>query len=241
MIRSLQELFSRNNQAVRPVGYFFRSDPKLKGLKWGNWGSRPYEYYWAANIVSPAGKRIIDLGVGLPSQHNWYLYASKRLLPSYYVGIDIDERIKSEELSGDNYEVRWMDMTRLELDSKSFDIAYCISVMEHLTVDQLRRACAETHRVLSDDGILVVTLDEVWDITGNDWDWNVLEKDLIQQGHYRRTEIGFGLRDFLPLIEDYFVPDTEINATRLNADPRILHTKHWNSCVSYVLLRKRLR
>jgi hypothetical protein len=85
-----------------------------------------------------------------------------------------------------------------------------------------------------------MTLDEVWNVGGTDWDWNVLEKDLVKRGQYVRAERSFGLREFLSLIKVYFVPTGECaNLDRGNASSQILHNAYWNSCVSCALLQKR--
>jgi len=235
----LKVLFNVGTKQFQSSGFFVENDKRIENLKYGNWGSRPYEYFWASNIVSVKGKQVIDLGVGIPSQHNWYMHVSRKLKPEYYIGIDADERIRNEEKKGKNFELRWMDMTNLEFKRESFHVAYCISVLEHLTIDQLYKSIAEIHRVLHDEGLLIVTLDEVWNISAPSHDWNVLEKDLIKNGLYQRTGKSFGFLEFLSLIEDYFIPCHSINCMRVNSDPHVLHNKYWNSCVSYVLLRKR--
>jgi len=233
-------LFKQSHELVQSAGYYSKNDRKLIGLKYGNWGSRPYEYYWAANVVAAGGKRIIDLGMGTPSTHTWYNYVLHELKPDYYAGIDMDERMKEEAQEGNNFNLRWMNMTALDFEDRSFDIAYCISVMEHLTVEDLRKSCAELYRVLADDGKIAITLDEVWNIDGRDWDWNVLEKDLICRKMYARKDASFNMTDFLSLISHYFIPCEPVTCKRNNKDGKILHNVYWNSCVSYVLLRKRL-
>lgn len=249
------------NMPSKTMGVFTHRDPRLEGLTWGNWGSRPYEYQWVKDIVSITNKKVIDLGVGLPSQYNWFSYVVKRLKPAFYAGIDADTRILQECQAGANYEIRFMDMAQLAYEDKSFDIAYCISTFEHIAYDAFIKTIQEAHRVLKDDGLLIVTLDEEWDknMPQNYHNgWNTLEQSLMQKSIFTRTKQSFGLPHFLVLVKDYFVPvadDAVINAQdssivstrtgacyykRNNRDEAILNSGDLiNSCVSYVVLKKR--
>lgn len=242
------------------MGLFTKVHPQLSGITWGNWGSRPYEYAWASNIVSVHEKMVIDLGVGLPSQYTWYKYVINTLKPTFYAGIDVDERIKKELEHGKHYEIKHMDMAELAYPSQTFDVAYCISTYEHIPYNTFMKSIQETHRVLKDDGILVVTLDEHWDEqqSHNYYNgWNILEQSLIQLNYFDRSKHSFGLPAFLDLIKDYFVPVLEnlvidtynnkiydstsgcIYYERISQDESILHSDPLiNSCVSYVVLKK---
>lgn len=241
------------------MGLFTRSDKKLDGLIWGNWGSRPWEYAWVSEIVSVAGKKVIDLGCGLPSQYNWYQYVANKLNPAFYAGIDFDGRIKNELVHGQNFEIKHMNMAKLEYPSEEFDIAFCISTFEHLPYPIFMEAIKEAHRVLKNDGLLVITLDEQWDkdlpmTSGSNW--NDLEQSLQKQGLFTRTSSTFGLPRFLELIQNYFIPTenviidsdhatiyaqdkTKILYKKVNRDTSLLHSADlYNSCVSYVVLKK---
>lgn len=245
--------------ACQSVGIFRPSDPVISGIKYGNWGSRPYEYAWASTIVDIKNKRVIDLGVGLPSQYNWYKYAVKKLQPAFYAGIDCDERILREVILKDTFEIKHMDMSKIQYPNKSFDIAFCISTYEHIPYKTFMKSIQETYRILKDDGLLVITLDEEWDKnepTTHGNGWNTLEQSLIENGLFRRGQRSFGLPEFLSLIKNYFtlVEDAivdQINGIiyskngetiyyqRPNKDASILNSgSHVNSCVSYALLKK---
>ncbi len=243
----------------KTIGLFTEQNKKLDRLTWGNWGSRPWEYAWVSEIVSVAGKKVIDLGCGLPSQYNWYQYVANKLNPAFYAGIDFDGRIKKELVRGKNFEIRHMNMAKLEYPSEEFDIAFCISTFEHLPYDVFMEAIKEAHRVLKKDGLLVITLDEQWDknlpITSGTC-WNDLEQSLQKQGLLTRAYSSFGLPRFLELIQNYFTPTKEVvidsehatiyakgSATilykKINRDPQILHSPEiYNSCVSYAVLKK---
>ena len=242
------------------VGLFKNTDPVLTGITYGNWGSRPYEYEWISSVVSVHNKRVLDLGVGLPSQYNWYRYVVTSLHPSFYAGIDADSRVLKELISEKNFEIKHMDMAKLNYEDKSFDIAYCISTFEHIPYETFMQSIQEAHRVLTDDGLLIITLDEEWDknqLITHDNGWNTLEQSLMEKGIFKRKNRTFGLPEFLELIKNYFVlylddatinyesgtieskKDNRVYYHRLNKDPNILNSGLiYNSCVSYAVLKK---
>jgi SAM-dependent methyltransferase len=243
------------------AGMFRPNHPRLAGIRWGNWGSRPYEYFWASKVVSIENKRVIDLGVGLPSQYNWYAYAATELKPSYYVGIDADERIKQEILHGKNFDILHMNMADLSFADKEFDYAFCISTFEHIPYPAFMKSIQEAHRVLKDDGLLVITLDEQWNknaFFSPGSSWNDLEHSLVKEDLAdTQSPISLCLPDFLHLIHHYFVlanDDLSVNLTnktitssttgatyyqRSNRDQSVLHSyEACNSCVSFAVLKK---
>lgn len=254
-------------QAKEPstVGIFKSSDPRLEGLKWGNWGSRPYEYEWISSVAPLQGKKVIDLGGGLPSQYNWCYYVINELKPSFYAGVDADRRILKEEANATGiFEIRHMDMSKLEYPDQSFDLAYCISTFEHIPYETFMKSIQEAHRVLKDGGLLIFTLDEQWDKNSPrsvDNCWNDLEFSLINRKLFDpySSELSFSLPNFLDLIKDYFVlseKDAVVNVDsqtitskldpskfyykRTNADSEILYSPLiYNSSVSYAVVEKK--
>lgn len=256
LLISINNIFTLNQ-----IGVFNPTDPVLNGLIWGNWGSRPYEYYWISKIVDVKDKRVIDLGVGLPSQYNWYSYAISTLKPSFFAGIDVDSRIINEQIKSSNYEIIHMSMADIKYPDKSFNVAYCISTFEHIPYEIFIKSIQEAHRVLEDDGLLVITLDEEWDkdqpIT-RDNGWNDLEQSLINNGLFQRKTRSFGLPEFMDLIKDYFVLaqedaviDMETGIIKSKNNSNIYYNRHdkdrsilnsgimYNSCVSYAVLKKK--
>ena len=233
-------LIPSGNEAYAPgMGYFHRRHPRMAGIRYGNWGSRPYEYRWVEKNSSVAGKRIIDIGTGIPSQYDWFRYVQKKMKPSYYFGIDPDSRMLNEEVHEDDLDLACMSMTEIKAESESFDFAYCISVLEHVRAEVLQEGFREIHRVLKPGATFLITLDEIWDIDGPDVDWNILERDMIQSGRFVRSGRSFSLKEFLPLIGAYFKPDSSIPVPeKTNADSGLLHHKGVNSCVSYAVLKR---
>lgn len=251
------------NYRRKYVGLFNWQDPRIEGIRFGNWGSRPFEYAWASEIVNITGKRVIDLGTGIPSQYNWFEYVMLHLQPSFYAGIDHDGRMIPEQVSGENFEMKYMSMADLQYADKSFDIAYCISTFEHIPYEIFVKTIPEAYRVLKDDGLLVITLDEEWDknaTVSNYNNWNLLEIDLVKRGLFKNASRTFGLPEFLNLIKDYFVLfqedaviDTRKGEIRSNEDNFVYYHRSnrdgalinsglpTNSCVSYAVLKKKVK
>lgn len=249
------------NHRRQYVGLFNSKDPRIEGIRFGNWGSRPYEYAWAGEIANVRNKRVIDLGTGIPSQYNWFEYVVRELKPAYYVGIDYDGRIIPEQISQPNYEVKFMSMADLSYPDKSFDVAYCISTFEHIPYEIFVKSISEAHRVLKDDGLLVITLDEEWDKNATAThanSWNLLELDLVKRGLFKNTYRTFGLPEFLALVSNHFEllqedavidrhtgniisrEDGFVYYHRENRDGSIINSGlPVNSCVSYAVLQKK--
>ena len=163
---------------MEKIGYFRTTDPQLPGLKFGNWGSRPYEYFWVTCVESGEGKDILDIGTGLPSEHNWHEFVRDNIKPKSYLGIDFDSRLKNEEIDTETHKVKWMDASALDLPDNSIDLVYSISTFEHIdNFDLFMKIMKETHRVMRPGGKMVITLDEYWDSNDrNCLPWNELER-----------------------------------------------------------------
>lgn len=243
----------------KTIGILKSNDPKLEGVTWSNWGSRPYEYKWASSVVDVEGKRVIDLGMGLPRQTNWYCYVVDHLKTKFYAGIDNNKEILNQGGGDHRFEAIYMDMRSLKYPEKSYDVAYSIGTFSTMNANDLMKAISEVHRVLKDDGLLIVTLEERWDknvaynSTNN---WNTLEQTLKSRGMVDDSEVAFGMPPFLELIKDYFVPYVDgleittpstIYSTTQNANLYVKNNRDttylnggdtYNSNVSYVILKK---
>lgn len=228
---------------MKNFGYFKNTDPVLSGIKFGNWGSRPYEYFWAATILDAKDKNVLDLGTGLPSEHNWFNFVIETLNSKTYCGIDFDSRMKNEEINNDKCEMQWMDMSDLKFEDNSFDLIYSISTFEHFDNEEcFMKSIKETHRVCKKDALMIVTLDEIWNIYNKDpihSAWNELEKILIKNEKYDNSKVSFGMNNFINLISEFFEP-VELNeedVKKTNANESVLYSPVWNSSVSYGIFK----
>jgi len=229
MLQQLREM----SKSVSKFGYFKRSDTQLVGLRYGNWGSRPYEYCWAAQVEDVEDKDILDIGTGTPSEHNWHEFVDEVLKPRSYLGVDFDERLKMDNINRTDHKVLYMDASSLELENDSIDVIYSISTFEHVdSVKTFNKIIEECHRVLRHGGKMVVTLDEYWDCKVSDClPWNELERAYARERQVH-PERSYGMVDFANDIQHLFKPVGEI-PEKVNADGSLLYSAEYNDCVSY--------
>ena len=246
----------------RSIGLFSHRDPTIDCLLYANWGSRPYEYYWASTVIDSRDKKVIDIGMGLPSQSSWHQYVVGTFHPALYVGIDYDGRMLNEQVSTKQYELKFMSAVKIKYPDRYFDIAFAISSLHCMPYQTLMKSIAEIHRVLTDDGLLVITFEERWDHTqplSHANNWNTLEQDLIKKNLFTPSHKCLGMPEFLVLIQDYFElvnQDAYISDShdiiskahggfyyhRNNKSETVLHSiPLYNSCVSYAVLKKKER
>lgn len=102
--------------------------------------------------------RVLDLACG-----NGRLYELIKVKTSKYIGVDNNKKLLEHAKSNyANVNFQLMDMQKLNFEDKSFDIVYQIASFHHLPTKKLRKECIlEIHRVLKDNGILIVT---VWNL-----------------------------------------------------------------------------
>ncbi|PIQ88140.1 MAG: hypothetical protein COV73_00420 [Candidatus Omnitrophica bacterium CG11_big_fil_rev_8_21_14_0_20_43_6] len=102
-----------------------------------------------------SGARGIDLGCGT----GWYL---KNISEYGYnmSGVDSSAGLINEARDvnkGNGAKLEVGDILKLEHSADSFDFAYCINSLHHLRDNaQLNNAFSEIHRVLKDDGLLII-------------------------------------------------------------------------------------
>lgn len=224
---------------MNKFGYFRSTDPQLPGLKFGNWGSRPYEYLWASYVEDVSGLDVLDFGTGLPSEHNWHEFVRDNLKPKSYLGFDFDARIKLEEIDTPNHKVLWMDASNLQLPDNSIDLVYAISTLEHIdNFDLFKKIMKEMHRVLRPGGKMVVTLDEYWDHNEkNCLPWNELERARARTGlKTEHPQISYGMVDFAADTYELFEPCDAV-VLKQNADKSLLYSPVYNNCVSYGIFK----
>jgi SAM-dependent methyltransferase len=108
-------------------------------------------YRYAASQVK--GKRVLDAGCGMA-------YGSALLREAgaaSVVGIDIATSVLDavRDDMPDGVELCAGDVTSLDLPDDSFDVVVCFELIEH--VEQQDRAVAELRRVLTADGLLIIS------------------------------------------------------------------------------------
>ncbi len=107
-------------------------------------------YWWASELA--AGRRVLDAGCGVG--YGTALLA--RAGATSAVGVDVASAVIEaipDDDSGATF--RQADVRDLLFDDGSFDLVVCFEVIEH--VEDQEAIAAELARVLSDDGILLVS------------------------------------------------------------------------------------
>jgi O-antigen biosynthesis protein len=111
-----------------------------------------HRYLWAGQLVG--GKRVLDLGSGEGFGAAILADSAKEV-----VGVDIDERtVEHARLNWSSTSVSFEIASALDLSAfepGSFDIVVAFEIIEHLSDHS--RMLAEVQRVLTDDGMLVIS------------------------------------------------------------------------------------
>jgi len=155
--------------------FFVNTDARREKLVYDlpeSWWSRPYEYEWCTNFISPHDT-VLDAACGLSHPLKFYLAG----ICEEVHACDVDERILSVQAIRhqiaqdigdgavhqvlrtrmDNLHFAHANLTALPYDDESFDTIFCISVLEHLTPQDTIYALREFHRTLNEEGLLVLT------------------------------------------------------------------------------------
>ena len=102
-----------------------------------------------AFLAPGSADRIVDLGCGSGRALAWNADRGAAM-----VGVDISAHFAREAI--DRWDLVLGDLRRLPLRSGSFNKAWSLDVLEHLSPDALRDTLAEAHRVLTDNGQLFI-------------------------------------------------------------------------------------
>ncbi|WP_379135912.1 class I SAM-dependent methyltransferase [Paenibacillus sp. sgz500958] len=155
--------------------FFVNDDARREQLVYQlpeSWWSRPYEYEWCINFISPHDT-VLDATCGISHPLKFYL---AEICEEVYA-CDVDRRILSREavLSeiaqdigvdavhevvqswSDNLHLAHTNLTSLPYADESFDTIFCISVLEHLSLQESAAVLKEFHRTLNEEGLLVLT------------------------------------------------------------------------------------
>lgn len=157
--------------------FIIKTDPHKEKLIFKlpeTWWSRGYEYAWAGLFVKRQHV-VLDAGCGLTHPFKYFLAGECREL----YACDIDERIllpedtlkdierdfgkeAAEEINEKYlYRVNFIkaDLKCLPFDSEKFDLVYSISVLEHMTYEDIITTLSEFKRVLNENGLIILTFD----------------------------------------------------------------------------------
>ena len=148
---------------VNQNAFFKKSDPALDVIGGQalnpSWWSRMYEYAWAIQFAGPALK-VADMGAGWSGRP--FKEGLADLCKEVYA-IDQDPRFLDLPNDRENlhFIVANFEQEIMFIEPQSFDVVFCISVLEDLT--NYDAALREFYRVLKPGGQLVITCDSQYD------------------------------------------------------------------------------
>ncbi len=129
---------------------------------------RTFEYPWAWHAAAPrAGQDVLEIGGGLAgfqfvlSKHGCRVVNVDPGMEAAGVGwpCDAASMRRLNGLFGTSVDLRNTVIDRAGLAGESFDLAFSISVLEHLPAAEIATAMREAHRVLRPGGRFVLTVD----------------------------------------------------------------------------------
>lgn len=151
--------YAANNTVLKPYLAQWGHSPLL------NW-SRQFEYPYVDHMARAAMRdsvhgqvHILDAGSGC----SFFPYLLTSESPNAFVScVDSDDRLKLvfESIASEGADRVWFrtgDLRRLDFETHSFDLIYCVSVLEHTNSYDL--ILDEFLRVLKPGGRLVLTID----------------------------------------------------------------------------------
>lgn len=142
-------------------GYFTTRDEKCNKIYDFTipdvWWSRLYEYIWCKRLIVP-GETVLDAGSGPNYPFQYELAENGCNVYSVDINPDIMNGKKHPNVT---HIVASID--DMPIPDGSIDTVYCISVLEHLPYDTVKKVLQEFYRVLKPGGRLVLTLDITMD------------------------------------------------------------------------------
>ncbi|WP_238653315.1 class I SAM-dependent methyltransferase [Paenibacillus piscarius] len=157
--------------------FFVKSDARREELVYPlpeAWWSRPYEYEWCTRFISPHDI-VLDAACGISHPLKFYLaghsaevYACdqdarilsrKAILENVAEDIGAEAARLVEAVPVTRLHLAQANLTKLPYEDESFDTIFCISVLEHLSVQETVLAVREFHRTLNGEGLLILTFD----------------------------------------------------------------------------------
>jgi 2-polyprenyl-3-methyl-5-hydroxy-6-metoxy-1,4-benzoquinol methylase len=118
--------------------------------------SGQYILRFVKRYISVSDKRVLDYGCGPGFMLEHLLAEGVRCS-----GLEFSQKSARETERLNKYPqfegVRLTQELPSSLAANSFDIVLCIEVIEHLLKEQVQPMCAEIHRILKDNGYVIVT------------------------------------------------------------------------------------
>lgn len=244
LLAMYKRLLSLAHDHYGDVGYFRTTHPSTDIYSYANWGSRRWEYCYVEKLLNEIGvedKQVVDIGIGFPSEHNFYFsYAKSKC---FLTAFDPDGRLDEVTRLSPRGNIFRRSAENINMKSGSVDVVVSISSFEHFSFDAFQKTIKEVHRILKDDGHLIITLDLTYDKKSSAR-WAVLEKTIngfppeendcqLQENHQQLT-----LEYFLKLLSPYFYPEDANIYNKERSITERVYSPEWNSHIAYLNLQK---
>lgn len=239
-------LINKADNSFSDIGFFSLNNPVTNKYTYANWGSRLWELYlmekWL-NKIDIKDKKVIDIGIGLPSDSNFYNFYIKS--GCYMNAYDPDSRLKKETILSDRCKIYNKSAENMDgVNDGSIDVVVALSSLEHFPVEAFNKTINEIYRVLKSDGHFLVTLDLTYDKTKSAA-WAILEKTINnlpeKENHLElnSNSIHLTLDKFISMVSPmFYLKDGSIKNNNLDKN-KIVYSKNWNSYIAYIHLYKK--
>ena len=228
------------------IGFFSLNNPITNKYTYSNWGSRLWEIYllkkWLQEI-NIKNKNIVDLGIGLPSDSNFFKFYVES--DCNLLAYDPDSRISGDLELSEKCKIKNKSSEDMqECADESVDVVVALSSLEHYPIEAFNKTIKEVFRILKKDGQFLVTLDLTID-KQKSARWAILEKTINKlPSEENDRRLGDDLQHltldlFLNMISPFFYwKDGQIKNKDLKLT-RLLTSKKWNSYITYIRLYKK--
>lgn len=144
-----------DNNNYGEVGFFVKNNPITTKYTYANWGSRLWELKAVEtrlNQINIKDKNIVDIGIGVPSDSNFYkFYVNSGCNLKAY---DLDSRITETIKLSDKCTIYNKSSDSMkENPDNSVDIVVAISSLEHYSIESFNKTISEVHRILKPNGL----------------------------------------------------------------------------------------
>ena len=228
------------------VGLFIKNNPITTRYSYANWGSRLWELRAVEIWLSQLGikdKKIVDIGIGLPSDSDFYTFYVKA--GCYLNAYDLDSRIGGQVELSDRCKIYNKSSDEMpENENNSVDVVVALSSLEHYTLESFNKTIQEVYRILKPGGLFLVTLDLTHDKKSAPW--AILEKTLnnlpAEENSMPIAADGHQvtLENFIEKLSPLFsVKDVTIKNSEFINDARLLYEKKVNSYIGYIHFYKK--
>ncbi|MGZ5194255.1 MAG: class I SAM-dependent methyltransferase [Ramlibacter sp.] len=109
-----------------------------------------------AELVPPAGRRVVELGCGAAALARALL---ARYPDAYVTGLEVDQRQHAKNLASPRPHLEFVaaGAQAIPFPNASFDLALMLKSLHHVPVESMAQALAEARRVLKPGGYLYVS------------------------------------------------------------------------------------